>query len=46
MGSSAGGHLAAHALVAWDAYESDILLRPDFAVLCYPVIFGKMLLLR
>jgi len=38
MGSSAGGHLAAHALVAWGQYESDVSLRPDFGVLCYPVI--------
>ncbi len=38
MGSSAGGHLAAHTLVAWDQYESDVLLRPDFGILCYPVI--------
>ncbi len=38
MGSSAGGHLAAHAMVAWDRYESPVSLRPDFGVLCYPVI--------
>ena len=38
MGSSAGGHLAAHALVAWQQYESKIPLRPSFGVLCYPVI--------
>ena len=38
MGSSAGGHLAAHTLVGWNRYESDIPLRPDFGVLCYPVI--------
>jgi acetyl esterase/lipase len=38
MGSSAGGHLAAHSLVAWDQYRSSIPLRPDFGVLCYPVI--------
>jgi acetyl esterase/lipase len=38
MGSSAGGHLAAHTLVAWDRYEDPISLRPDFGVLCYPVI--------
>lgn len=41
MGSSAGGHLAAHALVAWTKYESDISLRPDFGVLCYPVITSQ-----
>ncbi len=41
MGSSAGGHLAAHALVAWDKYESDVSLRPDFGVLCYPVILAS-----
>lgn len=38
MGSSAGGHLAAHALVAWQRYESAVSLRPDFGILCYPVI--------
>jgi acetyl esterase/lipase len=38
MGSSAGGHLAAHAMVAYRAYESRMSLRPDFAILCYPVI--------
>ncbi len=38
MGSSAGGHLTAHTLVAWDTYESDVPLRPDFGILCYPVI--------
>jgi acetyl esterase/lipase len=38
MGSSAGGHLAAHTLIAWDQYESDVSLRPDFGILCYPVI--------
>ena len=38
MGSSAGGHLTAHSLYGWKGYESDISLRADFAVLCYPVI--------
>ena len=38
MGSSAGGHLAAHALVAHGDYASPISLRPDFGVLCYPVV--------
>ena len=33
MGSSAGGHLASQALVAWHTYESDVSLRPDL-VLC------------
>jgi len=37
MGSSAGGHLAAHSLIAWSQYENVISLRPDFGVLCYPV---------
>ncbi|MFO7821765.1 MAG: alpha/beta hydrolase [Lentisphaeria bacterium] len=41
MGSSAGGHLAAHTLVAWNRYESDISLRPDFGILCYPVIASR-----
>ena len=38
MGSSAGGHLAAHALIAYNTYTGSIPLRPDFGVLCYPVI--------
>ena len=38
MGSSAGGHLAAHSLIAWPRYKSPISLRPDFGILCYPVI--------
>jgi len=41
MGSSAGGHLAAHTLVAWDQYECDVSLRPDFGILCYPVITSR-----
>jgi len=41
MGSSAGGHLAAHTLVAWGQYESDVPLRPDFGILCYPVIVSQ-----
>ncbi|MCE9614211.1 MAG: alpha/beta hydrolase [Lentisphaerae bacterium] len=41
MGSSAGGHLAAHAMGAWDRYASDVSLRPDFGVLCYPVILAR-----
>ena len=40
VGSSAGGHLAALALVAWQQYESDVSLRPSFGVLCYPVILS------
>jgi acetyl esterase/lipase len=38
MGSSAGGHLTAHAMVAFGRYEREVPLRPDFGVLCYPVI--------
>jgi acetyl esterase/lipase len=38
MGSSAGGHLAAHALVAHAGYRAAVSLRPDFGVLCYPVV--------
>lgn len=38
MGSSAGGHLAAHALTAYDRYPGPVPTRPDFGVLCYPVI--------
>lgn len=41
MGSSAGGHLAAHTLVAWNQYKSDISLRPDFGILCYPVVTSQ-----
>jgi len=41
MGSSAGGHLTAHALVAWPQYESAVSLRPDFGILCYPVIASQ-----
>lgn len=39
IGASAGGHLAAHTTVAWRDYESDVPLRPDFSILCYPVIY-------
>lgn len=38
IGSSAGGHLAAHACVAWREYEEPVALRPDFGILCYPAI--------
>ncbi|MEM1442562.1 MAG: alpha/beta hydrolase, partial [Verrucomicrobiota bacterium] len=45
MGFSAGGHLASMAATLYDeeAYEAvdgidDLSARPDFAVLCYPVI--------
>ena len=38
MGSSAGGHLAAQTLVGHGRYAADVSLRPDFGVLCYPVI--------
>ncbi len=40
MGSSAGGHLAAHVLVGWPTYASAVSLRPDFGILCYPVILS------
>ncbi|MCB1123083.1 MAG: alpha/beta hydrolase [Verrucomicrobiae bacterium] len=36
MGSSAGGHLTAHTVTAYVDYAKD--LRPDFGILCYPVI--------
>lgn len=54
MGFSAGGHLASTAATHFDAGQSDaadpidrLSCRPDFAVLCYPVIsftesFGHM----
>ena len=38
MGSSAGGHLAALALVGHGRCEAPVSLRPDFGVLCYPVV--------
>lgn len=38
MGSSAGGHLTAHSVTAWGEYRGDVSLRPDFGILCYPVI--------
>lgn len=38
IGSSAGGHLTAHTLVSHDRYAADGALRPDFGILCYPVI--------
>ena len=38
MGSSAGGHLAAHASVGYKSYETQTSLRPSLTVLCYPVI--------
>ena len=33
MGSSAGGHLAAHSLVDYGKYKSSVPLRPDFGIL-------------
>jgi acetyl esterase/lipase len=36
MGSSAGGHLTAHTVTSYGEYS--IELRPDFGILCYPVI--------
>jgi len=41
MGSSAGGHLAAHSLTKWSDFKSEISLRPDFGILCYPVITSE-----
>lgn len=38
MGSSAGGHLAAHTLTKWQEFESELSLKPAFGILCYPVI--------
>ncbi|MBC2593041.1 alpha/beta hydrolase [Ruficoccus amylovorans] len=38
MGSSAGGHLAAHCLTASGTYSADLPLAPNFGILCYPVI--------
>ncbi len=36
MGSSAGGHLAAHVMTEGSRRAAE--LRPDFGILCYPVI--------
>ena len=33
--------MASKILVAWSNYESDVLLRPDFGILCYPVIASQ-----
>ncbi len=48
MGSSAGGHLAATLLTKFDAGKGDaedpierVSSRPDFGILCYPVISMK-----
>ena len=38
MGSSAGGHLTAHTLVDYGRLKGPVSLRPDFGVLCYPVV--------
>ena len=38
MGSSAGGHLAASLLVHWAKFKGRADCRPDFGILCYPVI--------
>jgi acetyl esterase/lipase len=38
MGSSAGGHLVSMLITLFGSYKSSVSLRPDFAVLCYPVI--------
>lgn len=38
MGSSAGGHLAAHVMTSWCDYAKGRECRPDFGILCYPVI--------
>jgi len=38
MGSSAGGHLAAHLLTRHRDYPQATRARPDFGILCYPVI--------
>ena len=41
IGSSAGGHLAAHTLTAWQHFDSHISLQPNFGILCYPVILSS-----
>lgn len=51
IGSSAGGHLAAHLSTAWDLDTglasdpmAEISARPDFQLLLYPVITGREVL--
>ncbi len=41
IGSSAGGHLCAHLLTRWHKFAGFEACRPDFGVLCYPVITMK-----
>ena len=41
IGSSAGGHLAAHTLASFGHYHRLEKLRPDFGILCYPVIMMR-----
>ena len=41
VGSSAGGHLAAHAMVDRPDRAGPVPLRPAFGVLCYPVIHAR-----
>ena len=38
VGSSAGGHLCSYFTARYNAFESDISLKPDCLVLAYPVI--------
>lgn len=40
-GSSAGGHLAATAMLHYSRYACEVNLRPDFGVLAYPVIMSS-----
>lgn len=39
-GSSAGGHLVATTMLLHEQYRCDVPLRPDFGILCYPVIMS------
>lgn len=41
IGSSAGGHLAAHSSTAYHRYPAGDQVRPDFTILCYPVILMR-----
>lgn len=41
VGSSAGGHIAAHAMVDFKLRDGGVSPRPDFGILCYPVISAK-----
>lgn len=41
LGYSAGGHLAGHCLTAFNEFKGELHLRPDYGVLCYPVLHSQ-----